>query len=362
MSNLLMINADRTLAAGKRSAFYYTLEGLSKHFGRIDVICRHSPQRRYDMSLFGNVYIHPSPWPYALQWFWIRLRGARLARQHHYGVMTVQEHPLAFLGIGARWLHRITHIPYILEIHHIVGYPRAGGFHERIGQWLSRLVIPFTAKEATAVRVVNATQAPHWLQKIGVAHDKIVVIPSLYIDLKTFHPNHAPKQYDLIFVGRLARNKGLSLFLDVVRRTGLTALVVGDGPLRLWATRRASRLRLRMNFHGYARDAREVASLMSSARLLVMTSLNEGGPRVVVEALACGVPVVATPVGVVPDILPPECVEEWNGADIATKATNLLTDQELYRRVQEAGIFVAHQFEKTAAMKVYADKLKELAE
>jgi glycosyltransferase involved in cell wall biosynthesis len=137
--------------------------------------------------------------------------------------------------------------------------------------------------------------------------------------------------------------------------------VVGDGPLLQQARRRAKRQKLKINFTGFARDSAEVASMINRSRLLMMTSLNEGGPRVVLESLACGVPVVATPVGIVPDVLPPECIEEWNAGDLAAKVSNLLSDHELYDRVREAGLFTAAKFERHQSIADYANAIKELA-
>ena len=62
---------------------------------------------------------------------------------------------------------------------------------------------------ARAVRVVNLTQVSEFLIKAGVPKEKILYIPSLYIDLDIFKPMNLPKEYDLIFIGRLEKNKGL---------------------------------------------------------------------------------------------------------------------------------------------------------
>ena len=361
--NLLMISSDRTLAAGRKGAFYYTLQELRKHFDRIDVICPRAKRGGYEMSIFGNVFVHPSPWPRVLQWLWIWKTARPIIRKQHPALMTVQEYAPVFYGLTAYFIHRATGVPYMLEIMHIPGVPRAAGFREHLYRMLMRMFVAFDARAAKAVRIINRHETPDFLIRAGVPREKLLYIPAFYIDFQTFHPQpELPKQYDLIFVGRLARNKGIDLFLDVVAHTGLTAIVVGDGPFLKRAKAKVSREKLKVNFHGFAKDADEIAGLINRSRLLLMTSLNEGGPRVVLETLACGVPVVATPVGIVPDVLPPECIEEWNVQDMSAKVMNILNDRELYTRLCEAGLFTVRQFERTAAIQNYADKIKERAQ
>lgn len=359
--NLLMISGDRALAAGKRGAFYNTLEELHKHFDRIDIICPRVPMRRYDMTVFGNVHVHPSPLPRVLQWLWIRSMGKRLVQQQRPSVMTVHEYAPFYNGFGAWLLHRVTGVPYFLEIMHIPGLPRASGMRERIYQWLTRLIVPLEARAARAVRVINRTQVPDFLRSAGVAPEKIVYAPAFYIDLATFTPKTLPKQYDVAFVARLVRNKGIGLFLDVVRLTGLTAVVIGDGPLLHSAKLKAKNYKLKANFTGFVSDSTAVADILNRSRLLLMTSYSEGGPRVVLEALACGVPVVATPVGIVPDVLPPEAIEDWDAAALAEKVTHVLHDPELYERLRQAGLQAAQPFERSAAIAVYAEAIKKVA-
>lgn len=371
--NLLMISGDRALAAGKQGAFWNTLEELRKHFDRIDVVCPRVSVRRYDMVLFGNVHIHPSPWPLIFQPLWILFKGLPLIRHHTYQqsnrgptsigslvVMTVHDYPPFYNGLGAFFLKIATGVPYVSELFHIPGYPRAASWKERWWRWWAVFFVRFTTVPSTAVRVMNKG-VPDFLVRHGVPREKIRLIPAIYIDLETFKPTDIPKQYDLIFVGRLAKNKGLNLFLEVVRLTGLTALIVGDGPLLRSAKLKTKNWKLKTDFVGFAKDTTEVARHINESRLLLMTSYNEGGPRVVGEALACGVPVVATPVGIVPDILPPECIEEWDARALADKVRNILSDGELYRRLQEAGIQAAQRFERSGAIQKYADAIKNIA-
>ncbi|MCC6934844.1 MAG: glycosyltransferase family 4 protein [Candidatus Yanofskybacteria bacterium] len=363
--NVLMITGDRSLAEGKRGAFYNTLEELRRHVERIDVICPGVSVRRYDMSVFGNVFVHPSPLPLVLQWFWIFFKGRALIRQSQAAgqqtVMTVHEYSPTFFGVGARWLRRATGVSYMLEVMHITGLPQAGNLWELVNRWLFLRVIAWEAKPATAVRVINQHETPDALVAAGVSRERLRYIPAFYIDQTAFKPRDDTKQYDIAFVGRLARNKGLSLFLDVLERTGLVGVIVGDGPLARWARRSARKRGLKVHTTGFVADSAAVADVLNRSRLLVMTSQSEGGPRVVLEAMACGVPVVATPVGIVPDVLPPEAIEGWDAEALADKIRNILKDPVLYARLREGGLATVQQFERSRGIERYADAIREVA-
>jgi glycosyltransferase involved in cell wall biosynthesis len=333
MNNLLMITGDRALASGKQGAFFNTLQELRKHFDRIDVICPRVAVHRYDMTVLGNVFVHPSPWPLVLQWLWVWRQGKRIVREHKPALATVHDYAPFYNGIGARLLKHTTGLPYLLEVMHI-----PSNWFKR---WLTRRCIAWDARPARAVRVINK-QVLEELVMLGIPREKIQLIPAFYIDLDIFKPQEVAKQYDLIFVGRNAPNKGFELFEQVVRLTGLKPLVIGDG-------------------HRFVKDSAEVAKLMNESRLLLMTSYDEGGPRVVLEAMACGIPVVATPVGIVPEVLPPECIETWDAAALADKVKNILGDDDLRSRLVTQGIATASPFERVAAITRYADAIKTLS-
>ncbi|OGN01552.1 MAG: hypothetical protein A3I26_00755 [Candidatus Yanofskybacteria bacterium RIFCSPLOWO2_02_FULL_43_10] len=371
MAKLLMITGlggAVDLASDKKGAFYYTLEEFQKYWDRIDIVV---PRIKNPVkNFFGNVFIHSSPLPLFFHPLFFIYKILKLNREVKFDLMTVHEFPPFYNGIGAWIVSVFTEISYVLEIHHVPGYPKAGNIKEKIYRWLMGWFVRFDARRAKAVRVVNQKETPDFLIKAGVPREKIIYIPSAYIDLLVFRPMDLPKKYDLIFVGRLVENKGTNLLIEAVNKLkiknlSLKTIIVGDGPLKEKIKLQIIKHKLQDHIllYGRAKDSTEIARLLNESKTLVMPSYNEGGPRVIVEALACGVPVLATPVGIVPDLLKNGHGGEiigWDANDIARKAEGLLNDSGKYQRYSQSGSEMAEQFEKKKAIKNYAEKLQNL--
>lgn len=367
-----MISGDRSLAQGKKGAFYNTLEEFHKYWERIDIIC---PKARGPVGSppnpFGNVFIYSSPWSLIRQPWWILKKGREIYQEQKFNLVTVHEYPPFYNGIGARWLWNKIHVPYVLEIFHIVGHPKAASFKESFYKRLSRIFLKFDSSKAMAVRVMNQKQVPDFLLRAGVPKEKIVYIPAIYIDLDIFRPMSLEKKYDLIFIGRLEKNKGPDLLIDAIelltknyKLETIKLLIVGEGLERKSSELKTKNYKLENNviFHGWAENSREVAKLINESRILISPSYNEGGPRVILEAMACGIPVLATPVGLVPDLGAAVVQTDWSSENIAEKTKIILDDQTKYMKLKQEGIEIVKQFERKSAIKNYAEKLKESAD
>jgi glycosyltransferase involved in cell wall biosynthesis len=157
---------------------------------------------------------------------------------------------------------------------------------------------------------------------LGVPAEKVRVIgngidPELFRPLDRIEarrslglPKYGPL---LVSVGTLAPRKGFHLVMEAMVRlkqrwpTLRLAIVGGDGPEGSMGTELkalAARLRIedRVIFAG-PRKRGELAAWYGAADLFVLATSHEGCPNVVLEALACGTPVVATPVGSIPELL-----------------------------------------------------------
>jgi glycosyltransferase involved in cell wall biosynthesis len=99
--------------------------------------------------------------------------------------------------------------------------------------------------------------------------------------------------------------KGAGYLIQAVKglvpeHKNLKLVIVGDGDARAKHERMAGSIQENVIFTGFRND---VCNLMSAADVFVLPSLSEGCPVVVLEASACGVPVIATGVGGVPDLV-----------------------------------------------------------
>ena len=368
--NLLMISGDRSLLAGKRGAFWYTLEAFSKEWDRIDVICPHGPSFSdvFPASLFGNVFLHPCPRGLWYQPQWILKKGKALHSSHHHAVMTVQEYPPFYNGLVAWLLHRAVGIPYALEVHHLVGVPRAASVLEQVGKGVSWLFLPLDTVPASAVRAVSRATADR-LIRWGVRTEKVHVVPSFYLDraLLTSIDASGGKRFDVAFGGRLVPNKGVPELLQAIASIPhATLLIVGDGPLRgtLEALARSLQIEHRVEFRGWLPTQHDVLMAIASSKMLVMNSTSEGGPRIALEAMGCGVPVIATRVGVMPEVIQ----EGQNGLftngtpeDLAEKISLLLQDSSLRERMGQHARAVLDRFERGHLIGQYARFLKGIA-
>jgi glycosyltransferase involved in cell wall biosynthesis len=145
-----------------------------------------------------------------------------------------------------------------------------------------------------------------------------------------------------VFAGRLTEQKALPVALAALRNVpGALLAVVGDGPERPELVRLAARLGLdgRVTFVG-ARPREEVLRYLAGSRAALLSSAWENLPHAAVEALAVGVPVVATSVGGVPEVVRDNenglLVEPNDPGALASAMRAVLEDDELRARLAAA--------------------------
>lgn len=141
------------------------------------------------------------------------------------------------------------------------------------------------------------------MTRAGVFPDRLQVLGN-FVDSAAIEPKDRPGG-GLVYVGRLSHEKGVDTLLDAMGLLATATLdVVGAGPqleaLRAQAGRVAPG---RVRFHGQVPKPVVLDLLRSNAIAVLPSRCNENQPMAVLEAFACGVPVVATVLGGVPELV-----------------------------------------------------------
>lgn len=168
---------------------------------------------------------------------------------------------------------------------------------DRLNQMANRIAF----RMSTSI-VVNSTDVAQFIgEHYGAPSERIEVVYN-GVDAQRFQPAALePEKPHIVSVGRLVRQKNHELFLRGAARVAreypdASFTIVGEGPLRQDLERLSAELGLggRVTFAGERRD---VDSILPTATLFWLTSRWEGMPNAAMEALACGLPVIATDVG-----------------------------------------------------------------
>jgi glycosyltransferase involved in cell wall biosynthesis len=275
----------------------------------------------------------------------------RLFRSRRFDVVHTHMYKAALIGAAAA---AVARVPVVVNTAHNLGFlalPNAG---LRALFWLYDRLL-FAATMDAVITVSNRIRQ----QVVGsglVPDEKAVAIQN-GIDLGPFLATGdqseslraefgcGPEDVLIVTVGRLVWFKGLDILLDAIPSiaapTGRAKFViVGDGPLRKPLLEQVTRLSLgdRVQFTGERRD---VPAVLAAADVFVLPSVSEGLPISILEAMAAAVPVIATDVGGVPELVMDGetgvLVPARNKDALARAISRLAADPALRRRMGERG-------------------------
>jgi glycosyltransferase involved in cell wall biosynthesis len=159
---------------------------------------------------------------------------------------------------------------------------RARALEARLFTGADRVIVTTPAMRQTVVARYNLPE------------NKVAVIPN-YVDTDLFKPNSVVLRRPgrLCFVGRLEEEKNLFALLEAVRGLGVELVLVGNGRLRESLEAKAQAEHIPAQFLG-ALPHRALPEVLNSTRVFILPSLYEGHPKTLIEAMACGLPVIGT--------------------------------------------------------------------
>jgi glycosyltransferase involved in cell wall biosynthesis len=224
---------------------------------------------------------------------------------------------------------------------------------------------------ADRIIIYSANLIKEWA--LGNYKHKILIAHRHFVDFMRFVPK---KQFNersnsVGFIGRLSHEKGiLNLIraapLVLQRRKDVRFFICGDGELadKIKKAIKSEKLELFVELEGWIPHDR-LPRYLNELKLLVLPSYTEGLPNIMLEAMACSTPVLATPVGAIPDVV----IEGKTGfllksttpEHIAEKIIDLFAYPYLLEKVSEnAHNFVRENFQYEKTLGIWSDILKEV--
>jgi glycosyltransferase involved in cell wall biosynthesis len=255
---------------------------------------------------------------------------------------------LTYASIWAALASRLTKIPSVATLH--VAPPSDGRFAVR-----DRLMRFVTNRWSSHVIAVSEALRRRYLERGGLAPSRMLTVHN-GIEVERFardaRASRALLARDLDIpdsarivatVSVLRPGKGIEVLLAAIPRVVAEVpdacfVIIGDGPMRETWTKRAQELGVTQHIRwaGYRND---VAALLAGCELFVLPSLDDAFPTVLLEALAAGVPIVATDVGGIPEIVDTNVGRLVPANDpnaLANAIASLLRDRDTHARMREA--------------------------
>ena len=330
---LAEVSAERVIGGAERVLRQQAV-GLATAGHQVDLLTRASDEAAAAEVAIGGAKEWRFPVSKTNEWSMVRstVRGAlalldRLIRHRPYDMAIVHQ---ALTGLGplylrqraaAEWVyvcHSLAHEEYLTRAAAATSLVPA--LRQRVNAWARRAIEWLVMRRCQRVVVLSEFMRQRVMATHGISPERIVLVPGA-ADPSLFRPaSHrqdirrqlgVPEDRTMLFTVRnLVPRMGLEMLLDALAALGQRGarcllIIGGAGPLRaqLEAGIRQRQLESMVRLAGFIPEDQLVAYYQAADLVLMPTAQLEGFGLVTVEALACGTPVVGTPVGAIPEVL-----------------------------------------------------------
>jgi L-malate glycosyltransferase len=234
-------------------------------------------------------------------------------------------------GLLALLAGKFLNIPSVVSI---IGNPS----YSKLRRGIRMKVTMWILKHCDFI-TVTGSKSKKYLENKGIMPNKIFILPNT-IDFAPFNPLNIEKEYDIISLGRISSEKHLEVFIKVIiaimkEKPNVKAAIGGTGPQmgEIADIIRNEKLESTIDIKGYVPEE-ELELFFNKGKVFLLTSETEGFPRTIVQAAACGVPIVAANVGDISDIIEHDSNgflvnDYYDIDDYADKVNRLLEDKVL---------------------------------
>jgi glycosyltransferase involved in cell wall biosynthesis len=279
-----------------------------------------------NLSLFGNSIS-------------LGLLSKMLLTYNNFDIIHAHSH-LFFSTNLCAGIKRIGSVPLVITNHGLIS--------QTAPSWLSDIYIPTIAKwtfESADKIICYTEEEKKELVSLGINPDKISVIHN-GIDTDLFAPAlKKEKTNHLLWIGRFTPGKGVDYLIDafgilLADFPDLVLVMVGKGPLKEHIHQKIKLLDLEKNVILYDFISNnELPDLYRRSDVFILSSIYEGVPRTILEAMSCGTPVVCTQLPQLINIVS-DCgllVPLRDPKAIADAVAKIICDNELAKKMGEKG-------------------------
>jgi len=266
-----------------------------------------------------------------------------IIKREQYDIIHVHLFPSSAI-VAFSSLFLPNNIPYIFTEHSVFNKRRS----VKVFKIIDSMIYSRYSKIICISRQVQSSLVK-WMPE---AKEKTEVIPNGIPIHSTFIAEQLIKKYDILFVGRLIRQKGIRFLLEAVNifqnkyKKCIRVAIVGGGPLEKELKKMCEKLNINDSviFLGFQRD---IDQIMKSSKVFVLPSRCEGFGIVLLEAMKNKLPIIATNVGGIPEIITNGhegiLVPKESPKILADSINRILEDSELrdqfiqnaYKKVQD---------------------------
>jgi glycosyltransferase involved in cell wall biosynthesis len=264
-------------------------------------------------------------------------------------------------------------------------------FHSYFSWWktkLYQLIERRLSKKTTGIIAISAIQKNELSLKYKICHpSKIKIIP-LGFDLRPFNESlkekraHTRNSYELedtaiavAIIGRLVAIKNHQMFLEIIEKVNqktskkVVYFIVGDGEESLTIQESIKPLKEKGMDIRMTSWIKDIATFNAGMDIICLTSKNEGTPVSLIEAQAAGIPIIATNVGGIKDVILEDktgyIVDKDDIDGFAKKLTELIENENKRQLMSQKGwLFVEDKFQYPNLIKnmdeYYKSLLKEM--
>jgi glycosyltransferase involved in cell wall biosynthesis len=184
------------------------------------------------------------------------------------------------------------------------------------------------------------------------------------VDTSLFKPLVVQKRKrSIIFVGRLVSQKNIFSLLRALEGVDCSLTIIGDGPLRESILFEASREKVKLEYHEQIANEK-LPDILNEHEIFVLPSFYEGRPKALLEAMACGLAVIGSPIDGIKELIKDGangCVCRTDRRSIRETVLKLLQQPELIQRYgSEARKSIEQEFSLEQVLKKETDFYKSV--